>query len=221
MPNPNGRWKNTEEWKKDGSPRINPKKAKTFNREYVEIAEKAVAAGATIADLAYLFGTSKHQINQWKRENPDFKRAVNRGRQLTQAYLIGKGIKAAGGYEYTDQTIERRCKLNENGELEEIPDGTVIVKEMKKHVPPDSKLLIFMVSALDRQLGNEDWQAKNVIESKVDITNTHKLDAGALSEQIDRLSGKLTKYVESHEVNPILEAEVVERNPVQEAKQDD
>ena len=227
------RYKNKDEYEEAGKPRINPLKAKPYNVEYAEIAQNLAATGATEDDIAFLLGTNLSNLRKWKKDNPDFKRSLKRGKELTQTYLIGKGLKAAGGYTYTDKIIEYVAKIDKNGNVIEVIDNGVDgggeklakVKEIHKTVPPNEKLLMFLVSALDRQLGRDNWIQKQSIETKIDKTVTHKLDASSISEQIDKLSGNLTKYVEAKEIEQdkkLIEAEFEddERSNIQENKQE-
>lgn len=188
---PRGYYKDSEDWKKKGSKRINPKKAKAYNTEFAELAERLAASGATEMDIAYIFGTTTYNLRNWKRNNPDFAKAINRGKQLTKAYLIAKGMKAAAGYDWTEE--KQKFVVDAEGK----PTGNIEVIKTKKHQPSDGKLLMFMVSALDRQLGGDNWVAKQFVENKTEKNvNIRVIDGQKIAEQFDKLSGKWKEAID-------------------------
>lgn len=193
---------NTEEYIEKGAYRINPHYAKEYIPEYADIAARMKATGATDKDLAFYFDTSTDRIRQWRKEHPEFSRACKAGRDMTKQYLLKKGMMAAAGYEYTERSVKGNYNVKEDGSLELIPGTTVTVTETPKIVPPNDKLLIFMVSAMDRQAGKYDWVSKQYIESKHEETITHKLDASAVADQIDRLAGNYAKRIDVIDVTP-------------------
>ena len=191
------RGKTKKDWEEEGSKRINPHKAKAYNTEFAELAERLAASGATEMDIAYILGTSTYNLRKWKREHYDFAKAINRGKQLTRAYLIAKGIKAAAGYDYVEK--KSQYVTDENGNL----TGEVKVTETPKHQPSDGKLLMCMIACLDRQLGGNDWVARQFVESKTEKNiNVRVIDGQKIADQFDKLSGKWAnaidaKFVES------------------------
>lgn len=202
-----GRYKNKKDYKKQGAERINPEMAKPYNVEYAELAQRLVATGANQADLAFLLGTSETNLKNWKRQYPEFKRAINKGKELTLSYLIGKGIKSAAGFTYTDRIVEKTGRIDESGNLVEDEEQRVKIKEITKTQPPNEKLLMFLASALDRQLNQDNWRNRQFIEAKSEKTVKFQIDATSVAEQIDKLSGGLRKYVTSHELpQEMLEA---------------
>lgn len=192
-------YKDKEDYKRQGSKRINPKKAKAYNTEYAAEAERLSASGATEMDIAYILGTSTYNLRKWKKDHYDFRKAINRGKQLTKAYLIGRGIKAGGGYDYIDE--KREYKVDGKGKS----IGEVKVTVSKKHQPADGKLLMFMLSALDRQLGGDGWVARQFIESKSEKNvNVRVIDGQKIADQFDKLSGKWGKAIDA-EFKPVEE----------------
>lgn len=167
-----------------------------FSTEFAQIAERLSASGANEKDIAYILGTSVRGFQHWKKEHPDFKRALKRGRELTQAYLIAQGIKAAAGYDYTEKTVKYRTPNNDNKEPITVPE----VVEYTKHQSPDGKLLMFLVSSLDRQLGKSDW----IQQHKVEVNEQKSINVSILGEvvskQIDELAGKLSRKLIPSEV---------------------
>ena len=172
------------------------KKEIKFSTEFASIAEKLSASGASEKDISYILGTSVRGFRKWKKEHPEFKRALRRGKELTQAYLIAQGIKAAAGYDYEETTTKIRLRKNENGEVVEFPEVT----KYKKHQSTDGKLLMFLVSALDRQLGKNDWIQQHKLEIDEKKNVNVQISGEIISKQIDELAGRLCRKLIPNEV---------------------
>lgn len=204
------RWEDKEAWEKDGKPRINPDHALEFTTEYAQMAEKLVASGATLADLAFVFGTSEWNLkNNWKKKYPEFQQAIDRGKQVTLQRLIGSGIRSAEGQTVTTTTITGKRIVLADGTIKDwVPGQTVDVKTEIKELPPNDKMIMFLANTLSRQLGNEDWITKNFSETKVSGEVKHKLDASEIQKQIEAQGARLIKPVESH----VVECESVQED---------
>lgn len=202
------RYKDSEDWVKQGSKRVNPVKAKPYNTEFAEVAEHLSATGATEMDIAYILGTTVYGLKQWKRKHPEFAKSLNRGKQLTRAYLIAKGIKAAAGFNYIEE--KRDYKVDKDGNQ----IGDVKISVSKKSQAPDGKLLMFMIAALDRQLGGDNWVSKQFIESKSEKNvNVRVIDGKKIAEQFDKLSGKWSKAIDGEVVDAeFVDSDSKERN---------
>lgn len=193
--------KDSEQWKAKGAKRINPKHAKEYNSEFAAIAEKLIAAGDTQKDVAFFLGTTVYNLKKWKRTYPEFKRAINNGRELTLTYLMSKGMTQACDRKIKDTTVEYIADVNENGHVVKVVGETrAKIREVERTVPGDNRLLMFLISSLERSLGRDVYINRQFIESKKEETITHKVDAEAVQNQIEKLRGNLTKQVESIEV---------------------
>lgn len=210
------RFKNTSDWEKAGAKRINKKVAKPFLPEYLEIAQNLKATGASDYDIAFLLGTNRTNLNKWKKEYPELKKVLSRGKELTRIHLIGKGLKMAGGYTIKKKTIEYIGIEDKDGNLvPEEKDGKkkFKVKEDEQEVAGNDRLLMFLLSSLERDLGKDTFINRQFIDKKVEETVTHTIDTKSIADQIDKLSGSYTKYVESKEAE-------FERPRLQENKQE-
>jgi len=195
------RYKDPKDWKAKGGKRINPKHAKDYNVEFAEIAKKLIAAGDTQKDVAFFLGTTVSNLKKWKKTYPEFKRAINKGHELTLTYLMSKGLTQACDRKIKDTTVEYIANVNENGHVVKVVGETrAKIREVEKTVPGDNRLLMFLISSLERSLGRDVYINRQFIESKKEETITHKVDAEAVQNQIDKLRGNLTKQVESIEV---------------------
>jgi len=199
------RYKNSEQWKAEGGKRINPKHAKDYHIEFAEIAQKLVASGDTQKDVAFFLGTTVSNLKKWKKTYPEFKRAINKGHELTLTYLMSKAMVQACDRKTKDKTIEYIANVNENGHVVKVVGETrAKIREVERTVPGDNRLLMFLISSLERSLGRDTYVNRQFIESKKEETITHKVDATAVQNQIDKLRGTLTKQVESKEVEADL-----------------
>ena len=195
------RYKDPKDWKAKGGKRINPKHAKDYNIEFSEIAKKLIATGSTQNDVAFFLGTTLSNLKKWKKQYPEFKRAINKGHELTLTYLLSKGFTQSCDRKIKDTTVEYIANVNENGHIVKVVGETrAKIKESERHIPGDNRLLMFLISSLERSLGRDVYINRQFIESKKEETITHKIDAEAVQNQIDKLRGNLTKQVESVEV---------------------
>lgn len=177
-----------------------------YSTDFAQMAEKLSASGASEKDIAYILGTSIRGFRNWKKDHPEFKKALKRGKELTQAYLIAQGIKAASGYDYKERTVKIRKRKGENGEFIDIPE----IIEYTKHQAPDGKLLMFLVSALDRQLGKNDWMQQHKLEIDEKKNVSVQISGEIVSKQIDELAGKLSRK--------LIPSEVIDSKPLNENK---
>ena len=204
MAETHGRW-TKEQYEEQGAPRINPVVKKAFSPEYVDMALKFVGAGGTEKDFAFVIGTNQDVLREWKKDHPEFKHAIKKAKKLTQSRLIGAGIRAAEGYVINDTTVTEQHEVLADGTIGGlVPGSKVEVKKFTKTIPPDNKLLQFIVSAISRQLGNDDWLNKQFTETKVSGQVDHVIDATAIAKQIEAQAGGLTKKISSN----VIDAEI-------------
>jgi hypothetical protein len=173
-------------WKKIGD---EPRKCKVhplakFNYDYVNVAARLKAAGFTDADVAYAIGVSKDAVANWKDKYPQFKEACDEGRRIAQSHLVAQAIRAAAGYDYTEENE----KLEQQGHNEDgTPHYVVTSKSVfTKHQRPDPKLLVFLLSNLDP----EQWKAAHKIQIDQNKNVHITIDGKVASDQINKLAGQ-------------------------------
>lgn len=155
-----------------------------FKPEYIDVAERLVAAGFTEKDLAYTFNVSHGAVDSWKRNNPAFKAACEEGKRREKKRLVAKALLSAVGYDYeTSKTKYHKDKAGEVLKSE--------VTEFKNHQPANHNLLMFLLCNIDHQLGDKEWFSKHKLE--IDETKNIKvtIDGKIASEQIQHLAGKI------------------------------
>ena len=152
-------------------------KAAKFNWLYVDLAARYTAAGYDVKDLAFLLGVEPATVGTWRKRYPQFRKALEQGRDIAVSHLVAKGIRAAGGYDYTE--VKQEFTFNKDGEKK-------MTKEViqKKHKDPNAALLTFFLM---------NMAPKHFKElKKVEIETKHKLDVTLKeSDAIRKLVGAL------------------------------
>jgi len=169
-----------------------------FKEEYIEIAERLVAAGFSTNDLAFTFNVNPRTITNWKRKHKEFKRACNSGKEIVKKKLVAAGIKQALGYNYESSKTEYSVDRNGN------PKEKKVVFD--QHQAGNHNVLTFLLLNLSRQDGTGDWQVPKTISQVENKNVTLRIDGKLASDAIDRLAGKLlgdkpVKKIESKEID--------------------
>lgn len=81
--------------------------------------------GATDVQLADYFGVSEKTINKWKKDHPEFKKALKAGKTLADAKVAESLYKRANGYSHDEEKVF--CY-----------EGEIITHQTIKHYPPDT-----------------------------------------------------------------------------------
>jgi hypothetical protein len=158
-----------------------------FRYDYIPIAARLKAAGLSDAALAYVLEVKPNTISSWKERYPDFKAACDNGKELAVQHLVAKGIMAAGGYDFEEETETYR--INDEG-----AEVLASRKVRKKHQKSDPHLLVFMLSNLSKG----EWRSMKNVEINEKKMNLNVSVSGEIeADAIRRLAGRLTKKVES------------------------
>jgi hypothetical protein len=160
------------------------RKQPEYKLEYADIACRLRAADFTEQDVAYALGVSNGTIQSWKRKHESFKRALDDGRREQKKRIVARAMKAALGYNYTERNVKR--SYDRNGSLIRTDES-----EFHKEQPGNERLLVFLLTNIDRQLGDKEWQSVNKVE--VDESKHVKIVVSGkdAKEQIERLAGEL------------------------------
>jgi hypothetical protein len=115
-----------------------------FKQEYVYQVEQVCMAGFIAPQVADLFGVETGTIYNWRKVYPDFKEAMDAGRdvynQATAETCLQKRLE---GYFYNETTSEL-VGLGAAAKMK-------VVKIVKKHVPADSQSLRFFLRNRDKE----------------------------------------------------------------------
>ena len=127
--------------------------------EYLELARKAAALGATDREVAEFLDVSERTLNYWKQDKPE----------LVEALKVGK--EAAD--DRVEQSLYRRALgYSHDGVKMHVVDGAVALTPYTEHYPPDTTAAIFWL----KNRRKAEWRDKT--ETDVNLT-------GGLSEWFD------------------------------------
>ena len=126
--------------------------APRYKPDFCPIAYKFCLLGATNEDLASLFEVAVATFGYWLRRYPEFKKAVQEGRDVADADVALALLHKAKGFTHTDVKVLR----TETG-----PEQV----EYNRYFPPDTQAAIFWL----RNRRRKQW--REVIEHEHSVTD--------------------------------------------------
>lgn len=124
-----------------------PGRPTKYRADFAEQAHRLCLLGATDADMALFFGVNEDSINAWKKRHKAFSVSVKEGKELADATVAKKLFERATGYEHGDVDLK-------------MYEGEIIVTEIVKHYPPDTKAAIFWLK--NRQ--KDKWRDRQELD---------------------------------------------------------
>lgn len=121
-----------------------------YKPEYAEWARKFCLIGAIDTQLAEYFQVNPDTIYTWKKAHPEFKAAIDAGRQYADAHVGESLYQRATGYSHPEEKIF-------------LVDGEVIRVDTIKHYPPDTGAAIFWLK------NRQGWRDKQDVEHSGDV----------------------------------------------------
>jgi len=187
-----------EDYKKFGDPvkQYQLKSHAKFDYSFVEPIARMKAAGLPDDFIAYTLNVHISTLNEWKNRYPQVFTAYHEGKDIATKQLVAKLFRCASGYDYE----ERNEKWVED--VEGNRTGKKNISVFHKHQPPSPNALFFALCNLD----SENWKSKHKIDIDEKRNITIKLDGKIVSEQIEKLAGKLidnTKVIESKDITDV------------------
>lgn len=155
-----------------------------YNDKMRKIAFNLALLGATDEQIADTLNIAVSTLNLWKNEHPEFMEAIRSGKTEADAKVAAGLYKRAIGFKFEETTIENTMltTVSQAGNVEMTPG--VLVKRVKKMVPPDVTAQKFWLT--NRQPG--EWKEKT--ESKVTTTNFNiepsPEEAAKIKEALDK-----------------------------------
>lgn len=121
----------------EAKPASSKTKTTTYHDHYPQQAHKLCLLGATDSDIASFFGVCRTTLANWKKQHPDFKEALSRGKKAADMEV------AASLYQATlDRIITCKqaikCKeiyYDDNGKR--VEKERIEIVEVEKHIPAD------------------------------------------------------------------------------------
>ncbi len=126
-----------------------PTNGRGWKIEYIELVKNYAILGATEEEIAEFFDVTHKTITIWKQKYPEFKAALNEGREIADARVAKALYTRALGYSCPDTDIK-------------VIDGEIVKTNVTKHYPPDTTAGIFW---LKNRRPNE-WRDKKVVEGE-------------------------------------------------------
>jgi len=150
-----------------------------FRDKYIHIVFHLCLLGATKEQIAKAFDVNIKTIDAWVDKVPDFKEAIQKGRDLADARVAHALFQSAIGYSCKETTVltNKIREFNEKGKVIRETTEPLIVETVKNY-PPNAMAAIKWLSA--RQ--PEKWSEKVQIESRLTIENQIDLSMFSLDE---------------------------------------
>lgn len=111
----------------------------------------------TEGQICQMLGIGRTVFYEYKKEHPEFERALRTGETLLIDDLKGALIKKALGYDYTEETREMSKK-----------DG-LKTKKVTRHMPPDLGSIHLLLKNLDPQWHNDDAANLKIKQEELEI----------------------------------------------------
>ena len=96
-----------------------------YKPEYAEQVYKLCLMGMTDSELSKFFDVAESNLNEWKKQFPEFQESMRRGKEIADAEVSASLYERAKGYSHPDVHIS-----NYQGFITETP--------LTKHYPPDT-----------------------------------------------------------------------------------
>jgi len=137
--------------------------APTYKPEFCPIAYKFCLLGATNEDLAGLFEVCLATIGNWLARHPEFKQAVQAGRDVVDADVAHALLHKAKGFTHTDVKI-----LQIEGEARPV--------EYNRYFPPDTQAAMFWL----RNRRRKQWRERIELEHTVTDEKLRELEEAGI-----------------------------------------
>jgi len=134
--------------KKKPGPKSLANNPHTWDRAY-----RLALIGLTDRELAIAFDVNVTTIDKWKKECPEFRNALEKGKTEADAEVVQSLFKRATGFSYEEEQIV----IDKKGQYKRIT---------RKVVPPDTTACIFWLKNRQR----DKWADVHKFESTGDIT---------------------------------------------------
>jgi hypothetical protein len=136
-----------------------------YNETYVLLAYWMAHAGLTDEEMAKQFGVDRRTLTRWKKAHPDFREALERGKETPDDLVEASLYKRAIGYQFTETKVKHGLKGDET---------ELAVKEL----PPDVTACIFWLKNRRPDL----WRDVHKVEATATVTIEIKEAAKKINE---------------------------------------
>lgn len=121
----------------------------------------AVAAGATVEEIAAAFGFAPSTLYKYKKEKPELKEAFARGRKKVIFEIKGALLKKALGFTYEEE--KRVGKKDKDGEK------IVLVEKYTRYCPPSETAAGMLLRNYDPEWSDKDSATAELHKQEMDL----------------------------------------------------
>jgi transposase len=150
-----------------------------YKQDMPALAEKLARAGNTRKSIAKAFGVHVDTLDNWAQQRTELREAIERGRVYFRSECAEKNLfKRVEGYFYEEKTEELR-KVKERDPMTGktvTVEKPVVVKIVHKHMPPDTRAIIFAAKCLmpDKYKEKHDMQVQGLTEFVTELQEARK-----------------------------------------------
>ncbi len=150
-----------------------------YTEEMPARAEKMARAGNAMEEISRAFGVHRDTLDNWVQQRCELREAIERGRIYFYSECAEKNLfKRVEGYFYEEKTEELRKveQLDPITGRTVIAERPVVVKTVHKHVPPDTRAVIFAVKCLmpNRYKERQEMQISGLTEFVTELQEARK-----------------------------------------------
>lgn len=126
--------------------------ASQYNPEtYPDWAWSLAVQGKTIKEIGDAMGVSRATVNRWIVNDPNFKKAIDEGRDSADAKVERSLYQRAIGYTYK----EKKVIVTMDSDGNQMPAR---IETTEKHVPPDTTAQIYWLKNRKRDRWKDKWE---------------------------------------------------------------
>ncbi len=157
-----------------------------WKQEYVRLGYFLSLLGATDIQMAQTIGVDPSTIERWKRDKPEFLRALKAGKMEADGKVVHSLFLAAVGYSHPDEVIltNRKKEYDDEGNL--IKEYTVPLRvKTIKNYPPNVTAAVKWLQARQPEV----WG--NRLELRGNVNHHHEIDLSKFSTKELEVLSKL------------------------------
>jgi hypothetical protein len=133
-----------------------------YKEEYIHQARVAFAEGFTDVKFCKLISINRRTFNDWRRDNEDFRKAVQEGKDEFDTEKVEASLKRrALGMRYTEKTREPCIIRTKDADPEILDLKLTVTKTVTKMIPPDTTAMIFWL----KNRRSDRWRDVKAVEA--------------------------------------------------------
>ena len=138
-----------------------PSKYETEIKPHIEEIKNAVAAGATVEEIAEAFKIAVSTLHKYKSEKKELKDAFARGREKVVIEIKAALLKKALGFEYEEEKrVGRKDKDGEN---------IILVEKYKRYCTPSETAAAMLLRNYDENWRDNDKASADLRKQEAEL----------------------------------------------------